>query len=69
MRQGLSAIGEWWRARDMKPEDVGRSLVAAFERMPDPRSRHGQRSPYPPRPHAILATGRPCPAPPSCSQG
>ena len=35
----------------MKQDEIGQSLVAAFARVPDPRSRHGRRHPLP----AVLA--------------
>jgi hypothetical protein len=35
----------------MKQDEIGRSVLAAFARVPDPRSRHGRRHPLP----AVLA--------------
>jgi hypothetical protein len=35
----------------MKQDEIGQSLLAAFARVPDPRSRHGRRHPLP----AVLA--------------
>ena len=45
--QGPAKIDSGWQTSGMEADEIGPSLLAAFARVPDVRSRHGRRYPLP----------------------